>query len=95
MVKHRYETIHPVLEDALIIVVPEKPSHEFSKNVGEFAKETFKHYKPLWIIGDASDILSDDQQKADGVMVTNDSKDMDKFIENLTKQRFWDRDGSN
>ena len=95
MVKHRYETIHPVLEDALIIVVPEKPSHEFSKNVGEFAKETFKHYKPLWIIGDASDILSDDQQKADGVMVTKDSKDIDKFIENLTKQRFWDRDGSN
>ncbi len=95
MVTHRYETIHPVLEDALIIVVPEKPSHEFSKNVGEFAKETFKHYKPLWIIGDASDILSDDQQKADGVMVTKDSKDIDKFIENLTKQRFWDRDGSN
>ena len=95
MVTHRYETIHPVLEDALIIVVLEKPSHEFSKNVGEFAKETFKHYKPLWIIGDASDILSDDQQKADGVMVTKDSKDIDKFIENLTKQRFWDRDGSN
>lgn len=95
MVTHRYETIHPVLEDALIIVVPEKPSHEFSKNVGEFAKETFKHYKPLWIIGDASDILSDDQQKADGVMVTKDSKDIDKFIKNLTKQRFWDRDGSN
>lgn len=95
MVTHRYETIHPVLEDALIIVVPEKPSHEFSKNVGEFAKETFKHYKPLWIIGDARDILSDDQQKADGVMVTKDSKDIDKFIENLTKQRFWDRDGSN
>lgn len=95
MVTHRYETIHPVLEDALIIVVPEKPSHEFSKNVGEFAKETFKHYKPLWIIGNASDILSDDQQKADGVMVTKDSKDIDKFIENLTKQRFWDRDGSN
>ncbi|MDU2354351.1 MAG: hypothetical protein E7D92_07115, partial [Anaerococcus sp.] len=61
----------------------------------EFAKETFKHYKPLWIIGDASHILSDDQQKADGVMVTKDSKDIDKFIENLTKQRFWDRDGSN
>lgn len=95
MVKHRYETIHPVLEDALIIVVPEKPSHEFSKNVGEFASETFKHYKPIWIIGDASDILSEDQQKAEGVMVTNDSKDIDKFIENLTKQRFWDRDGSN
>ena len=95
MVTHRYETIHPVLEDALIIVVPEKPSHEFSKNVGEFASETFKHYKPIWIIGDASDILSEDQQKAEGVMVTNDSKDIDKFIENLTKQRFWDRDGSN
>ncbi|MBS6106153.1 catalase [Anaerococcus sp.] len=95
MVTHRYETVHPVLEDALIVVVPEKPSHAFKKNVGEFVDETFKHYKPLWIIGDASDILSDDQQKADGVMVTNDSKDMDKFIENLTKQRFWDRDGSN
>ena len=95
MVTHRYETVHPVLEDALIVVVPEKPSHAFMKNVGEFVDETFKHYKPIWIIGDASDILSEDQQKADGVMVTNDSKDIDKFIENLTKQRFWDRDGSN
>lgn len=95
MVTHRYETVHPVLEDALIVVVPEKPSHAFKKNVGEFVKETFKHYKPLWIIGDATDILAEDKQKAEGVMVTNDSKDIDKFIENLTKQRFWDRDGSN
>ena len=95
MVKHRYETVHPVLEDALIVVVPEKPSHDFSKNVGEFVEETFKHYKPIWVIGDASDILSSEQEKADGVMVTKDSKDIDKFIENLAKQRFWDRDGSN
>ncbi|WP_296141893.1 catalase [uncultured Anaerococcus sp.] len=95
MVKHRYETIHPVLEDALIVVVPEKPSHDFSKNVGEFVEETYKHYKPIWVIGDASDILSSEQENADGVMVTKDSKDIDKFIENLAKQRFWDRDGSN
>ena len=95
MVKHRYETVHPVLEDALIVVVPEKPSHDFSKNVGEFVEETFKHYKPIWVIGDASDILSSEQEKADGVMVTKDSKDIDKFIENLAKQRFWGRDGSN
>ncbi|WP_416334452.1 catalase [Anaerococcus sp. DFU013_CI05] len=95
VVKHRYETIHPVLEDALIVVVPEKPSHEFSKNVGEFVDETFKHYKPIWVIGEASDILTSEQEKADGVMVTKDSKDIDKFIENLAKQRFWDRDGSN
>ncbi|MFO3665084.1 catalase [Anaerococcus sp. ENR0831] len=95
MVKHRYETVHPVLEDALIVVVPEKPSHDFIKNVGEFVEETFKHYKPIWVIGDASDILSSEQEKADGVMVTKDSKDIDKFIENLAKQRFWDRDGSN
>ena len=94
MVTHRYETVHPVLEDALIVVVPEKPSHAFKKNVGEFVKETFKHYKPLWIIGDPTDILADDKQKADGVMVTKDSKEIDKFIDNLTKQRFWDRDGS-
>lgn len=95
MVTHRYQSVHPVLEDALIVVVPEKPSHEFSKNVGEFVEETFKHYKPLWIIGDPSDILSEDKQKAPGVIVSEDSKDIDKFIENLTKQRFWDRDGSN
>lgn len=94
MVTHRYETVHPVLEDALIVVVPEKPSQAFKKNVGEFVKETFKHYKPLWIIGDPTDILADDKQKAEGVMVTKDSKEIDKFIENLTKQRFWDRDGS-
>ena len=94
MVTHRYETVHPVLEDALIVVVPEKPSQAFKKNVGEFVKETFKHYKPLWIIGDPTDILADDKQKADGVMVTKDGKEIDKFIENLTKQRFWDRDGS-
>lgn len=95
MVTHRYETVHPVLEDALIVIVPEKPSHNFKKNIGEFVSETFKHYKPLWIIGDPLDILTEDQQKADGVMISKDSKDIDKFIENLTKQRFWDRDGSN
>ena len=95
MVTHRYETVHPVLEDALIVVVPEKPSHDFKKNVGEFVEEIYKHYKPLWIIGDASDILDEEKQKADGVLVTKDSKDIDKFIDNLTEQRFWNRDGSN
>ncbi len=95
MVKHRYETCHPVLEDSLIIVIPEKPSHEFNKNVKEFAKETYKHYKPIWFIGDPKDILSEDELKSEGVMVTEDGKDLDKFIEILTKQRFWERDGSN
>lgn len=95
MVKHRYESVHPVLEDALIVVVPEKPSHDFSKNVGEFVEETFKHYKPLWIIGDPADILDEDKQKADGVLVSEDAKEIDKFIENLSQQRFWNRDGSN
>ncbi|MDU4715108.1 MAG: catalase [Anaerococcus sp.] len=93
-VSHRYATIHPVLEDALIVVVPKKPSKEFSKNVNEFVNETFNHYKPLWIIGDASGILDKKQEKADGVMVTKDSKDIDKFVENLSKQRFWNREGS-
>lgn len=93
-VSHRYATVHPVLEDALIVVVPEKPSKEFSKNVNEFVNETFNHYKPLWIIGDASGILDKKQEKADGVMASKDSSDIDKFIENLSKQRFWNREGS-
>lgn len=94
MVKHRYETIHPVLEDALIVVVPEKPSKEFKKNIGEFVEETYKHYKPIWVIGNSDEILDKEQEKADGVMVTKDMKDIDKFIENLAKQRFWNREGS-
>lgn len=94
MVKHRYETIHPVLEDALIVVVPEKPSKEFKKNVGEFVEETYKHYKPIWVIGNSDGILDKEQEKADGVMVTKDLKDVDKFTENLAKQRFWNREGS-
>lgn len=94
MVKHRYETVHPVLVDALIVVVPEKPSKEFSKNVGEFVSETFKHYKPLWIIGDAGNILKNGEEKADGVMVTEDMKEIDQFIKNLSQQRFWNREGS-
>ena len=48
----------------------------------------------MWIIGDASDILDKNQEKADGVMVTKDAKDTSKFIENLAKQRFWNREGS-
>lgn len=93
-VDHRYETVHPVLEDALIVVVPEKPSKDFSKNVDEFVNETFKHYKPIWIIGNPEGILDKEQQKAPGVIVSKDTKEIDKFIKNLTKQRFWDRDGS-
>ncbi|MDU2582073.1 MAG: hypothetical protein E7C82_00025 [Anaerococcus hydrogenalis] len=78
----------------MIVVVPKKPSKEFSKNVNEFVNETFNHYKPLWIIGDASGILDKKQEKADGVMASKDSSDIDKFIENLSKQRFWNREGS-
>ena len=80
--------------DALIVVVPKKPSKEFSKNVDEFVSETFKHYKPLWIIGDAGNILKNGEEKADGVMVTEDMKGIDQFIKNLSQQRFWNREGS-
>lgn len=95
-VDHRYETVHPTLEDALIVVVPEKPSKGFKQNVGEFVNETFNHYKPLWIIGDEKGILDEEQAKADGVMVTKDAKkkDMDDFMKNVGKQRFWNREGS-
>lgn len=93
-VTHRYETVHPVLEDALIVVVPEKPSKDFNKNIGEFVDETFKHYKPIWIIGDSEGILDKDKKDASGVIVSKDMKKIDDFIENLTQQRFWDRDGS-
>lgn len=93
-VTHRYETVHPVLEDALIVVVPEKPSKDFNKNIGEFVDETFKNYKPIWIIGDSEGILDKDQEEASGVIVSKDLKKIDDFIENLTQQRFWDRDGS-
>ena len=93
-VDHRYETVHPVLEDALIVVVPEKPSKDFNKNIGEFVDETFKHYKPIWIIGDSEGILDKDQEKAPGVLVSKDMKKIDEFIENLAQHRFWDRDGS-
>lgn len=94
MVAHRYETVHPVLEDALIVVVPEKPSKDFNKNIGEFVDETFKHYKPIWIIGDSEGILDKDQEEAPGVIVSKDMKKIDEFIENLAQHRFWDRDGS-
>lgn len=94
MVAHRYETVHPVLEDALIVVVPEKPSKNFNKNIGEFVDETFKHYKPIWIIGDSEGILDKDQEEAPGVIVSKDMKKIDEFIENLAQHRFWDRDGS-
>lgn len=94
MVAHRYETVHPALEDALIVVVPEKPSKDFNKNIGEFVDETFKHYKPIWIIGDSEGILDKDQEEAPGVIVSKDMKKIDEFIENLAQHRFWDRDGS-
>lgn len=94
MVAHRYETVHPVLEDALIVVVPENPSKDFNKNIGEFVDETFKHYKPIWIIGDSEGILDKDQEEAPGVIVSKDMKKIDEFIENLAQHRFWDRDGS-
>lgn len=76
------------------MVVPEKPSKDFNKNIGEFVDETFKHYKPIWIIGDSEGILDKDQEKASGVIVSKDLNKIDDFIENLTQQRFWDRDGS-
>ena len=38
--------------------------------------------------------MDKEQQKAPGVIVSKDMKEIDKFIENLTRQRFWDRDGS-
>ena len=76
------------------MIIYKKSNRKSNKDQSDEHKETFNHYKPLWIIGDSSGILDKKQEKADGVMVTKDAKDTSKFIENLGKQRFWNREGS-
>lgn len=90
-IKYTYISTYPVCFDALIIVEPKKADKKFLKNAEVYVEETYNHYKPIWIIGEGKDYLKDEMKKAPGVMLGEDIE-VNTFVENLTKQRFWDRD---
>lgn len=90
IIKHTYISTYPVLFDALIFIENNEPSPKFIKEGKNYAKETFNHFKPLYVIGKGEEILEDKMKSEDGVKVV-DKIDVNEFIEDLTKHRFWER----
>lgn len=63
----------------------------FLANLGDFAKDTYKHYKPMAILTPAKAWLPKDIDLDQPGVLCADTISAEAFIKILTQQRFWER----
>lgn len=87
---HTYTSAYPVMFDALIVIEPDKMDDMFRMHAETYVTETFRHFKPLWIIGTGNGYAKPGMLKEPGVMTGKEAL-AGKFVDILSKHRFWDR----
>lgn len=92
MIKHSYTSAYPVLFDALIVIEPDDPDKKFLSHAEIYVTETYRHYKPLWIIGEGNEDYVDPAYKDQpGIRIQKGAKP-ETFVKDVAQHRFWDRE---
>lgn len=82
-----------VLFDGLIILGGKKSEPMFEAKIKEFAKDTFKHYKPLMFVESSGHLIPEGAKNQPGVLEIGLGKtEASKILEIVAKQRHWGRD---
>ncbi|HSK68913.1 MAG TPA: catalase-related domain-containing protein, partial [Candidatus Limnocylindria bacterium] len=89
-IHHSHLSAYPVQFDALVIVEPEEMNPEFRLQAEIWAAETFRHYKPLWVIGKGEGYVKPPMLKEPGVLQGDAGRAAD-FVQLLARHRFWER----
>ncbi|WP_067724833.1 catalase [Oceanobacillus damuensis] len=92
MVDHTFSTTDPVLYDAIYLVGGANIDSTFYKNSNYFAKEAFKHYKPVGAThGGIQWLEENDMLESPGVVTGNNKDFTEKFIQAIAMHRHWSR----
>ncbi len=90
VIHHSYISAYPVQFDALIIAELEEINPEFRLWAQIWAAETFRHYKPLWVIGTGEGYVKPPMMEEPGVLQGGAGRAAD-FVKLLARHRIWDR----
>lgn len=89
---HTLVSIDPVVLDSVYVLGGENLSDVFKTQTKKYIKETFMHYKPLAVSNGLSELLETGIKEQLGVtMLSDEQKYIDKFINDISLHRHWDR----
>ncbi len=90
--KKTHLTAASVLYDGAVYAGGKTPDDPmFLPNFGDFAKDTFNHYKPFAVLSAAKDWLPEKVKLDEPGILAQDAVSSKEFINILAQQRFWDR----
>lgn len=90
--KHTLLSADPVLLDSIYVIGGKKLNDKFKSDAKRYIKETYMHFKPLAVSKSLEELLEDKMKDEPGVSIINKAeKDLDKFIEDISMHRHWDR----
>jgi catalase len=82
----------PVLFDSIYVVGGKKLSDKFKTDTKRYIKETYMHFKPLAVSKSIEELLEEKMIGEPGVTILEKKKkDIDKFIEDISMHRHWER----
>src|SRR5690625_1450771 len=92
-VNKTFITTHPTLFDSLYIVGGKTDKQDmFDDQVNMFAKDAYKHQKPIGVATTGQAYTSELKGNKSGVILADsNSKFGEEFLSAVAKQRFWDR----
>lgn len=91
MPKHTFTTTDPVLMDAIYVIGGTNPDDKAVTEVKRYIHETYMHYKPILISKNVSMLLDVNMEAQPGVTILDGKVQIDKFINDISMHRHWDR----
>ncbi len=82
----------PVILDAVFIMAGPSMDSKFITDAKRYIQETYMHYKPLLVSKDASMLLNPKMAVQPGVTIYEGKEQVNKFINDISLHRHWDRD---
>lgn len=89
---HTLISTDPVILNSLYVLRGENLSEVFKTQAKRYIKETFMHYKPIAVADEMTSLLEKEMNLQAGVTILKgEQKDIDKFIEDISVHRHWNR----
>lgn len=91
-VDHTFQTVDPVLFDAIYAVGGDGVDERFQKHAVYYVNEAFSHFKPIGATHEGKKWLGTNMENSPGVVVEEDMKTFSKQLtEAIAAHRHWDR----
>lgn len=92
-VDHTFQTVDPVLFDAIYVAGGDGASNWFQKQATYYVNEAFSHFKPIGATHEGKKWLETNTVNSPGVVVEEDMKTFStKLTEAIAAHRHWDRE---